>query len=261
MKTLALLLALAIPAAADWRKEVTPAKLGPHPRLSPHQLDYQLSWKGMLQAGRLSFTFGERNPKGVSGYRVSARGGSRGLAAKLFPYQIDFRSRLDPSTLRPRSFTGIEDEGNEIKTTHSVWNGSTIRSTETTRVVKTGAQKEKKSEFTHPAVHDIFSCLLHVRSHPLKSGSTLVMPLQPFDKPYLARIHVQGREKLGGRDAIRLSLSLQRIDPASKELRAYKKLKSATLWLSDDQDRIPLEIRSSVFIGDVRMSLAGSRKL
>lgn len=259
--TAALICALTLPCDADWTKEATPPRLGPHPRLAPQRLDYQLSWKAMLQAGKLSFTLGARNPRSPGDFIASASGGSRGLAAKLHPYQVDLRSRLDPATLRPRSFTGTEDEGKEVVTTRSVWSGNTVKSTETTRDTKTGSQSEKKGSFTHPGIHDIFSCLLHVRSHSLANGSTLVMPLQPFDKPYLARIHVQGREKLGGRDAIRMSVSLQKIDPATKRLKPYKKLKNATLWISDDRDRVPLEIRSAVFIGDVRMTLTGTQPL
>jgi hypothetical protein len=38
-------------------------------------------------------------------------------------------------------------------------------------------------------------------------------------------------------------------------------MKSTTLWLSDDANRIPVELRSEVFIGDVRMTLSGHRKL
>jgi hypothetical protein len=32
-------------------------------------------------------------------------------------------------------------------------------------------------------------------------------------------------------------------------------MKTATLWISDDQHRIPLELRVAAFIGDVRMTL------
>jgi hypothetical protein len=38
-------------------------------------------------------------------------------------------------------------------------------------------------------------------------------------------------------------------------LKSYNKLKKATLWISDDADRIMIELRSEVFIGDVRAVL------
>jgi hypothetical protein len=36
--------------------------------------------------------------------------------------------------------------------------------------------------------------------------------------------------------------------------------RDATLWLSDDEDRIPVELRAAVFIGDVRAVLTNFRK-
>ena len=83
----------------------------------------------------------------------------------------------------------------------------------------------------------------------------------PFNKPYLLRVHVTGREKFDGRDTIKLDVSLQKIDPATKELLPYAKMKKTTLWLSDDANRIPVELRAEAFIGDVRMTLAAARKL
>lgn len=41
----------------------------------------------------------------------------------------------------------------------------------------------------------------------------------------------------------------------------YKKMTTTHLWLSDDTRRIPLEIRSEVFIGDVRVTLKNATSL
>jgi hypothetical protein len=117
------------------------------------------------------------------------------------------------------------------------------------------------SEFRFTPMHDVFSAMLQVRSHKLADGDRLVLPILPFDKPYLLRVHVVGREKFADRDTIKLSVSLQKIDPKTKALLPYHKMKKTTLWLSDDANRIPVEIRSEVFIGDVRMTLASARKL
>ena len=63
------------------------------------------------------------------------------------------------------------------------------------------------------------------------------------------------------RKTIRLSVGMQKIDRKTLELRPYKKMKrDAMLWLSDDDDRIPVELRAAVFIGDVRAVLTGFRK-
>jgi hypothetical protein len=54
---------------------------------------------------------------------------------------------------------------------------------------------------------------------------------------------------------------MQKIKFDTRELVAYKKLKKpVTLWLSNDIDRIPLEVRASVYIGDVRAVLSKHTK-
>ncbi len=54
---------------------------------------------------------------------------------------------------------------------------------------------------------------------------------------------------------------MRKIDRATHELQPYKKLKKpGTIWLSDDAERIPLELRAAVYIGDVRAVLTSFTK-
>jgi hypothetical protein len=74
--------------------------------------------------------------------------------------------------------------------------------------------------------------------------------------------HLSGRELHEGRNAIRLTLGMRKIDRDTLKLQPYKKLKKdATLWLSDDADRVPIELRAAAFIADVRARLTAHRKL
>ena len=155
----------------------------------------------------------------------------------------------------------MQDEGDESNTIQNTWAGTLIRTEVTIRITKSGKEGTVASELRFTPMHDVFSAMLQVRSHKLATGDKLVLPILPFDKPYLLRVQVLGREKFAGRDPIELSVALQKIDPATKTLLPYAKMKSTTLWLSDDANRIPVERRSEVFIGDVRMTLSGARKL
>ena len=104
--------------------------------------------------------------------------------------------------------------------------------------------------------------MLHVRSQKLDTGDQITLVVHPFGTSYLLRVKVQGRELHNGRNAIRLTMGMRKIDRKTQELVAYKKLKKdATLWLSDDAERIPMEFRAAAFIGDVRATLTGHRKL
>lgn len=103
--------------------------------------------------------------------------------------------------------------------------------------------------------------MLHVRSQKLDTGDKISLIAQPFGTAYLLRVTVQGRELHNGHNTIRLNLGMRKIDRKSLELLAYKKLKKdATLWLSDDAERIPVEFRAAAFIGDGRATLISHRK-
>lgn len=103
--------------------------------------------------------------------------------------------------------------------------------------------------------------MLHVRSQKLADGDNITQVIHPFGTPYLLRVKVLGHEVHNGRKAIRLNVGMRKIDRKTLELLPYKKLKrDATLWLGDDADRVPIELRAAAFIGDVRVTLVAHRK-
>jgi hypothetical protein len=131
---------------------------------------------------------------------------------------------------------------------------------ETTTLVKKGTQLQQDRVFKFTPTFDIFSAMLHVRSQKLDDGDHITLVVHPFGTPYLLRVKVLGHQTHLDRKAIKLSLSMRKIDRKTLEFKAYKKLKSdATLWLSDDQARIPIEFRAAAFIGDVRATLTRHR--
>jgi hypothetical protein len=259
------LLALLLPAiAADpsWKSELTSPVPGKHPPLAPSILDLTLSWKGMLDSGRLRMEFAPRDAKKPQRLVIRSSADSLGAASTLFPYQNNFWSELDPSSLKPRFFHAVESDRKETVTTTTRHFADRVEARETTRLLKSGKDQHKDRIFKFAPVFDIFSAMLHIRSQKLDAGDHITLVVHPFDNPYLLRVKVVTREKHLGRDAIRLSVGMRKINSKTLELMPYKKLKrDATLWLSDDHDRIPIEFRAAVFIGDVRATLSGFKKL
>ncbi len=216
----------------------------------------------MLQAGTCRIEFAPADVRKPGIYVVRSNSASTGAASLLFAYQSNFWSEIHPSTLRPRYFRAVETDDKESVTTTVRHGPTTVDSHESNRNLKSGITKQGDRTFAFSPVFDIFSAMLHVRSQKLDAGDRITLALMPFDTPYLLRIKVEGREVHDGRPAIRLSVGMRKIDRKTLELKTYKKLKSdATLWLSDDADRVPLELRAAVFIGDVRATLANHRKL
>jgi Protein of unknown function (DUF3108) len=252
--------ASSLTASPAWEAILTPAKLGPQPRLAPCRLDYKASWKGLLDAGEIHLEFGNPAHAKSGCYVVNSTGKSLGAAASLYTYSHWFWSELDPSTLRPRLFHTVEDL-DDRRVTHSVnYTSSSVSCTQTTLISASGLNYSNTRKSAYAPVYDIFSAMLFVRSQTLDDGVTLAFVVQPGETPHLVKTYVEGREVHDGHNAIRMDISMQKIDPSTLTLLPYKKLTKATLWLSDDKDRIPLEIRAEVFVGDVRIVLTGMNR-
>jgi hypothetical protein len=76
----------------------------------------------------------------------------------------------------------------------------------------------------------------------------------PGTNAYLATITVLGRDKISVRagtyNAIKLDLQLSRVGK-HLDLEPHRKFRRATIWVSDDTNRILLRIEAQIFVGTV----------
>ena len=257
----ALLFVQHLRAEPSWKGELTSPLPGPFPKPATTSLSFQVSWNGTINAGTVRIEFAPPDVVKAGSYLIRSAAASHGAAALLFPYQTHFWSELAPTTLRPRFFHAVETDHRETVTTTVQHFPGRVECQEITQQLKTGVRKQTDRVFEWSPVFDLFSAMLHVRSQKLATGDTITLVIHPFDTPYLLRVKVQGREVHQGRNTIRLTVGLRKINRKTSELIAYKKLKQdATLWLSDDADRIPVELRAAAFIGDVRATLVDLKK-
>ncbi|MES2981987.1 MAG: DUF3108 domain-containing protein [Verrucomicrobiota bacterium] len=248
-------------AQPTWTKELTSSTAGTHPPIESCKLEFSLSWKGIVEAAYLDFEFAPKKVSKPGLLVVTSSGESRGMAKKLFPYTHSYWSEIKPASLESRYFQSTETDSKEKIVTTNHYSASKVELNEVT----TDLQTSKKTNYTHtfaqPHVRDLLSALLFVRSQKLDVGETHTMLILPFRSAYLLKVQVEAKEKHEGKDAIRLSFAMRKINLKTNELANYKKLKKpVTLWLSDDADRIPLEVRASVYIGDVRAVLSKHTK-
>ena len=251
----------AVSATPAWQAELTSPAPGKFPNPVPSTLEFHLSWKGMIQAGTCRIEFAPPAVKKPGKYVVLAKSASVGAAALLFEYQSNFWSEINPGSLRPLYFRAEETDDKEKVTTTVRHFPTQVETEEINKQIKSGTSKTTNRVCSLSPAFDIFSAMLHVRSQKLDTGDQITLAIMPFDTPYLVKIKVDAREVHEGRNAIRLTVGMRKIDRKTLDLVPYKKLKKdATMWLSDDADRIPLELRAAVFIGDVRATLVSHVK-
>jgi len=243
-------------SAPAWKTDLSPATPGHHPAIAPSTLDFTLSWKGTLNAGKLRMEFAPKSAKKPGVFVTKCTASSLGAVATLYPYSVSYWSEIHPGTLNSKYFHATEDHGKETVVTTNRYFSGKVNVTEVTTVSKTGAVSTDTFSFPIGPARDLFSAILYVRSQKLDPGEEHTLLLMPFRTPYLLKVKVEAKEQHLDRDTLRISFGLRKIDRTSHKLVPYKKLKKpVTLWLSDDADRIPIELRASVYIGDVRAVL------
>jgi hypothetical protein len=136
--------------------------------------------------------------------------------------------------------------------THLTFTNSGV--TRSTTEGERGAAGTKTRQFNLPNLFDLHSAALYLRSQPLKDRSVYRIAVFPTSSPYLATVTVVGREKIsvhaGAYNAIKLDLQLKRINK-HLELEPHRKFRRATIWVSDDAERLLLRIEAQIFVGTV----------
>jgi hypothetical protein len=163
-----------------------------------------------------------------------------------------FGSTVDASTLRPRTMRQTENVRSKKTVTNLTFDSSGV----TSREVETPAASSgpKTRRFEAPDLFDLYSALLYLRSQPLQDRSVQRIVVYPATSAYLATVTVIGHERFAGLtgayNAIKLDLQLSKIGK-KRQLEPHRKFRRATVWLSDDPDRLLLKIQAQVFVGTV----------
>ena len=260
-KSVAIFLLTAAVTHAEWKDSITDYRAPIGPPFTPEKLLYKMSWNGAINSGKLTLEFGKSDPRYPDVFISHAYGRSTGPAYALFPYSFTFTSFSKLTNHRPLVFTAEENDNKETVDTKNSYKSPGIHHSSTTTLKSSKKVITKNHSFAARSIHDPITAMLAIRNFPLKNGSVVDLCCHPFASPYLIKVSVLGRERHLKYDCIKLDIQIQKIDKSSGKLKSYKKLKKATMWISDDSQRIPIELRSKVFIGDIRATLTERKPL
>jgi len=241
--------------AQNWEATLSRDPAGNFPELRPLRASYRFGWSGLTAAtGDVHFT----KPSGDK-FQLDGTGRTIGLVRALWKLDVNYRAFATAGTLRPVETEQIESYRSKKIVTHLTFtnNGVTRMRTE-----GKGAAKPKTRQFNFPNLFDLFSAMLYLRSQPLKDRSVYRVVAYPATNAYLATVTVIGREKIsvhaGNYSAIKLDLQLNRIGK-HRQLEPHRKFRRATIWVSDDAERLLLRIEAQVFVGTVFADLQSAR--
>ena len=241
--------------AAAWQSTLSKDPPGNVPEPRPLWATYNFGWAGLTAATA------EVHFSRFSGKRFQLEGSGRttGLARALWRYDVNYRAMADADTLRPIEMHQIETVRSKRTVTHLSFNPAGVTRA---RTEGKGAGMTKTRNFNLPDLFDLHSALLYLRSQPLKDHAVYRIVVYPATSAYLATITVTGHEKIsvhaGSYDAIKADLQLKKVGK-NLELEPHRKFRRATIWLSDDADRMILRIEAQIFVGTVFAELQSVR--
>ncbi len=198
---------------------------------------------------------------GKSGGRLQLQGSGQtiGFVRALWKFDVRHRAVADAATLRPVLMNQVEEVRGKAITTDLVFDANGVVRTRTDTKSK---KPPKPKPFAFPGVLDLHSALLYVRSQPLNNGDVHRIVVYPATGAYLATITAAKREPVtvpaGAYKAIKLDLQLSKIGK-KRELEPHKQFRRASVWISDDSDRLLLRIEANVFVGTVFAELQSVR--
>jgi hypothetical protein len=105
-----------------------------------------------------------------------------------------------------------------------------------------------------PITFDSLSCFYFVRMQPLEPGTSFYIDIFDGKKLHKTEVKVLRREEL---ETIVGTFKSIVIMPVLQTEGIFSKTGDLTIWLSDDERRIPLKMQSKIRIGSITASLVG----
>lgn len=234
--------------AASWQSTVSKNSPGNFAAPRPLRANYRFGWSGLPAAtGDVHFTRSSNDRLELEG-----TGRTIGLVRALWKLDVSYHAVANAETLSPIETRQTESyRSKQVATQLSFTNNGVTRArTED----QGGSAATKVRQFSFPNLFDLHSAMLYVRSQSLRERSVYRVVVYPANNAYLAIITVVGREKIsvhaGSYNAIKIDLQLNRVGK-HLELEPHRKFRRATIWVSDDADRILLRIEAQVFVGTI----------
>jgi len=236
---------VALAASPPWLATLTKNPPGDFSELRSLRAVYHFGWSGLTAAtGEAHF-----NQVSPDRFQMDAAGRTIGLARALWRYDVTYKAIDNGRNLMP-----IETNQDEVFRAKKVRTHLTFASTGVTRARTDGNTATTSKDFIFPRVLSLSAAMLYLRSQPLHENDVYRVVVYPTTSPYLATLTVTGHEKIalrpGAYQTIKMDLQLSKVGK-NLELEPHKKFRKATIWLSDDAERLPVRIEAQIFAGTI----------
>lgn len=206
---------------------------------------------GLINAGyaTLEVQDGIINNKKV--YHVIGKGYTTGMSRLFFKVDDLYESYFDKVTGNPYKYVRKIYEGGYIKNQEGLFNQASDRV-----LVKDYENKTERTFVIPNNTQDIVSTFYYLRNYPninkLKVGESVSIDMFFDEEIKKFKLKFIGREDISTKFGVIPTMIFR---PLVQSGRVFKEQEALTVWISDDDNKIPVRIQASLTVGSIKADL------
>jgi len=218
-------------------------------------LKFRIHYTG-LNAGYATINVEDVTLNGKSHYHIIGKGNSSGAVRVFFKVDDNYESYIDKSTMKPTKFVRNIVEGSYKR--HQIYYFDHANKKAKVENKKDGSINTETIPFD---AQDLLSAFYNLRNQDykkIKTGDFLNQNIFLGDETLKFRLKVLGRETLKTKFG---KISAIKIRPYVQSGRIFKESESVTMWISDDENLVPLKIKAGLMVGSLNADLDDFKNL
>ncbi len=202
---------------------------------------------GIVDAGEAELTVknGNRKFQGREAYHIVGTGKSLGAFSWFFKVRDQYETYFDKNGAFPWEFIRDIEEGSYKKRQEYYFHQH-----------KAAVTTNKGETFAIPKYsQDMLSTFYYVRTFNFKNakeGQVFTIPTFVDGEEYPLKIKLLGRETIKSRTGTYRCLKFV---PVVQKGRVFKSEEDMIVWITDDENKIPILLKAKVLVGSIKMEL------
>lgn len=207
-------------------------------------LKYRIHY-GIVNAGYATLEVKEKKEQ----YHFVGKGWTSGMTSWFFKVEDQYESYVNKSEELPTHFVRNIDEGGYKINRDIYFNHATKKA-----IVK---DHKKRTTLTYEAanVHDLISAFYKLRNSDIEMmsvGESVKMDLFIDAEVFPFKLVLMGKETISSKYG---KIPCYKFRPYVQSGRVFKEEESLTIWISADDNRIPIRVKASLAVGSLKMDL------
>ncbi|WP_128330728.1 DUF3108 domain-containing protein [Apibacter sp. HY039] len=218
-------------------------------------LRYRLHY-GLLNAGYATLTTSETTFNGKPHYHVIGEGYSTGAVKVFFKVEDRYETYMDKSNLLSSKFIRKIKEGSYVRDQTMVIDHKNKKLTYTDNRNNTS----KNYNFTGQ-IHDMLSAFYYLRNMDTdnyKTGDFITLDIFLDNEVLNFKLKILGRENMKTSFG---TVKCLKIRPYVLSGRVFKEKESVTMWVTDDSNHVPVQIKAELAVGSLKADLSSYKNL